>query len=108
MERCCFMTQPRPLSLALACTVASLSLSFPTRPARAAGLGDRLKSRVEAEYSSLETLYQDFHAHPELSFREEKTAAKLAAELKNLGLEVATAIGGHGVVGVLRNGAGPT
>ncbi|HYV32726.1 MAG TPA: amidohydrolase, partial [Candidatus Binatia bacterium] len=74
----------------------------------AASLGDSLKPGVDAEYPALERLYQDFHAHPELSFHEEQTAAKLASELKTLGLEVATAVGGHGVVGVLRNGAGKT
>jgi hippurate hydrolase len=74
----------------------------------AADIGVTLRPLVEREYPSLETLYQHCHSHPELSFREEKTAAKLATELKALGLEVATGVGGHGVVGVLRNGTGPT
>jgi hippurate hydrolase len=63
---------------------------------------------VDTEYPSLEKLYIHFHSHPELSYYEARTAAKLAEELKRLGLEVATGIGGHGVVGVLRNGPGPT
>lgn len=54
------------------------------------------------------TVYQDFHSHPELSFREERTAAKLAAELKALGIEVTTGVGKTGVVGILKNGEGPT
>src|SRR6185503_15765466 len=53
-------------------------------------------------------VYQDFHSHPELSFREERTAAKLAEELKSLGIEVTTGIGKTGVVGLLKNGDGPT
>ena len=39
---------------------------------------------------------------------EEKTAAKLAAELRAVGFEVTEKFGGHGIVGVLKNGPGPT
>jgi hippurate hydrolase len=63
---------------------------------------------VLEEYATLERFYHDLHTHPELSFQEEKTAAKLADELRRLGLEVTPKIGGHGIVGVLRNGPGPT
>ncbi len=59
-------------------------------------------------YPKLDTLYIDLHKNPELSMKEEKTAARLAIELKSLGYEVTTGVGGTGVVGVLRNGAGPT
>lgn len=52
-------------------------------------------------------LYQDLHQHPELSFQEERTAAIVAERLGAQGFEVATGVGGTGVVGVLRNGAGP-
>jgi amidohydrolase len=54
------------------------------------------------------TVYRDFHSNPELSFREERTAAKLAEELKKVGVEVTTGVGKMGVVGLLRNGDGPT
>src|SRR5262249_14757939 len=67
-----------------------------------------IRSQIDADYPRLENLYKELHAHPELSYHEEKTAARIAAELKQAGLEVATNIGGHGVVGVLRNGTGPT
>jgi amidohydrolase len=56
----------------------------------------------------LENLYRDLHAHPELSDQEHRTAAKAAEQLEWAGCEVSTAIGGTGVVGVLRNGEGPT
>lgn len=59
-------------------------------------------------YPSLEQLYQHLHAHPELSLQEQATAARLAQELRAAGAEVTTGVGGHGVVGVLRNGPGPT
>ena len=58
--------------------------------------------------AELLTVYQDFHSHPELSFSEVRTAAKLAEELKALGIEVTTGVGKTGVVGLLKNGDGPT
>jgi len=63
---------------------------------------------VGAIYPDLEKLYLDLHQTPELSGHEEKTAAKMADRLRGLGFEVTTGIGGTGVVGVLRNGKGPT
>src|SRR5690606_15651685 len=39
---------------------------------------------------------------------EEKTAARLSDELRGLGFEVTTKVGGHGFVAVLANGPGPT
>ena len=62
---------------------------------------------LDAELPALVALYQDFHRHPELSFREKKTAARLAKALRSAGVEVTERVGGHGLVGVLRNGAGP-
>ena len=47
---------------------------------------------------------RDFHEHPELSNREFKTAVKIAAHLRNLGMEVHTGIAHTGVVGILRGG----
>ena len=51
--------------------------------------------------------YRDLHEHPELSFQETRTAALVAEQLAGFGFEVATGVGGTGVVGVLRNGEGP-
>lgn len=64
--------------------------------------------KLAADYPSLLALYSELHAHPELSLMEEKTAAKLAAELRAVGFEVTEKFGGHGIVGVLKNGPGPT
>jgi hippurate hydrolase len=55
----------------------------------------------------MEALYIDVHSNPELAFEEKRTAAKLAGVLKELGYEVTTGVGGTGVVGLLKNGAGP-
>ena len=64
--------------------------------------------QLDAVYPSLDALYQDLHRTPELSLREEKTASKMAAQLRALGFEVTEKVGGNGIVGVLRNGKGPT
>jgi len=53
----------------------------------------------------LEGTYTDFHAHPELSHGETRSAAICAAKLRALGYEVTEQLGGTGVVGVLRNDA---
>lgn len=53
-------------------------------------------------------IYRDLHQHPELSFQETRTAAIAADHLTRAGFEVTTGVGGTGVVGVLRRGAGAT
>jgi hippurate hydrolase len=58
--------------------------------------------------SELVEIYRDFHRYPELSLQEAKTAAKVAQMWTDAGLEVHTGIGSHGVVGLLKNGPGPT
>lgn len=65
-------------------------------------------SGLDATYPKLDALYQDLHRNPELSRHEDKTAAKMAAHLRELGFEVTEHVGGLGVVGVLRNGPGRT
>jgi hippurate hydrolase len=61
-----------------------------------------------AEAADLVALYQHLHRNPELSLQEEKSAARMADELGKLGFAVTPKVGGHGVVGVLTNGPGPT
>ena len=55
-----------------------------------------------------EDFYRDLHSRPELSHQEHRTAAHVAARLRDVGCEVHEQVGGTGVVGVLRNGDGPT
>lgn len=76
--------------------------------ATSAHADDNLKPWVQQNLNELVALYQQFHAAPELSFREVETAERLAAELKKLGIEVTTKVGRQGIVGLLKNGAGPT
>jgi amidohydrolase len=56
----------------------------------------------------LESVYKDIHSHPELSMQENRTAGIAADRLRAAGYEVTTGVGKTGVVGVLRNGDGPT
>jgi hippurate hydrolase len=56
----------------------------------------------------LEALYRDVHSHPELSMQETRTAGLAADRLRAAGYEVTTGVGKTGVVGLLRNGEGPT
>ena len=56
----------------------------------------------------LEALYKDVHAHPELSMQETRTAGLAAERLRAAGYEVTAGVGKTGVVGLLRNGDGPT
>src|SRR5690349_20555783 len=57
---------------------------------------------------SLEALYRDVHAHPELSLQETRTAGLAAEHLRTAGYEVTSGVGGTGVVGRLANGDVPT
>ena len=52
-------------------------------------------------------LYRHFHQTPELSFEERNTSERFAKELRDVGCEVTTGVGGFGVVGILANGEGP-
>lgn len=69
---------------------------------------DSTLSGLGALLPDLETLYKDIHSHPELSMHETRTAGLAAERLRAAGYEVTTGIGKTGVVGLLRNGDGPT
>ncbi|MFI6942463.1 amidohydrolase [Streptomyces sp. NPDC050418] len=66
-----------------------------------------LTSGLDEQLPGLRALYEDLHAHPELSFQEVRTAGIVAARLREQGWEVTERVGGTGVVGVLANGDGP-
>src|SRR5690349_22942239 len=55
-----------------------------------------------------EDFYRDLHSHPELSHQEHRTAGQVVERLRPAGYEVHEGVGGTGVVGILRNGEGPT
>src|SRR6188472_525992 len=67
-----------------------------------------LLSNLPGLLPNLEALYKDIHAHPELSMQDNRTADLAAKHLRSNGYEVTTGVGKTGVVGLLKNGDGPT
>ncbi|HEX7326843.1 MAG TPA: M20 family metallopeptidase [Rhodanobacteraceae bacterium] len=65
-------------------------------------------ARLAATLPDLEALYKDVHSHPELSMQETRTAGIAAERLRAGGFDVTTGVGKTGVVGLLKNGEGPT
>jgi hippurate hydrolase len=74
----------------------------------AAALKQTIETSFESDYPKLDALYKDIHAHPEIAFQEEKTAARLAAEMRAIGFEVTEKVGKTGLVAIYKNGNGPT
>ncbi|MBI4565931.1 MAG: amidohydrolase [Planctomycetes bacterium] len=105
------------LLLLIGCAACAPQAPQPASPPEPApeplppGPGDEHNSAlllaVDRELPRLIEIYQWFHANPELSLQEEKTAARFAAEVRAAGWDVTERIGGTGVVAVLRNGPGP-
>jgi hippurate hydrolase len=93
----------RAVVLAAVLTVAPASA--PAQPGSASA--GAVPALVAQELPDLLQLYEQLHANPELSLREKRTSARIAEELSRLGFAVTQRVGGYGVVGVLRNGAGP-
>ncbi|WP_417610764.1 amidohydrolase [Parasphingorhabdus sp.] len=68
-----------------------------------------LAEAIAADYDNeLKALFLDFHKNPELSYKETRTAGIIAKQWRDAGFTVTENIGGTGVVGVMKNGDGPT
>src|ERR1700731_555848 len=74
----------------------------------AANSSDPALRNLDALLPDLADLYKDVHSHPELSMQETRTAGLAADHLRAAGFEVTAGVGKTGVVGLLRNGEGPT
>jgi hippurate hydrolase len=85
-----------------------LLLPGAAQAADVAGTRAAIARSLDAQYSRIDALYKDIHQHPELGFQEQRTAVRLAAELKALGYEVTEGVGRTGIVGIHKNGPGPT
>ena len=85
----------------------ALLLAVPTLPVRASepSVDERW---LDENLGRVASLYRELHTHPELSGREVRTAKRLGEELRLAGAEVTEHVGHNGVVGVIRNGRGPT
>ncbi|MDI4671167.1 amidohydrolase [Pseudoalteromonas shioyasakiensis] len=67
-----------------------------------------LDLNLQKTMPEIEKLYLDLHQSPELSYHEKETGQKLAKQLKQLGFTITDNVGGYGVVGIYKNGDGPT
>lgn len=63
---------------------------------------------IKEDIDYLVNFYKNRHQNPEISLKEKETSADLANELRQIGFEVTENFGGYGVVGMLKNGEGPT
>ena len=94
----------------LAPLAAALALSFSAGSALALD-PPAIKAAVDeafvADYPHLKALYEDIHSNPELAMQEDRTAAKLAAEMRALGFTVTEHVGKTGIVAIYHNGPGP-
>ncbi|MEM9169102.1 MAG: amidohydrolase [Pseudomonadota bacterium] len=121
-------TRPRRFLRGAEAIAAAFLVTAPASAQETETAPASLEDAVAADYPYVEALYKYLHANPELSFKEEKTAARLAEELRGLGFTVTEKVGsawtiakarsnagevrdgvdGYGLVGVLENGPGPT
>jgi hippurate hydrolase len=69
---------------------------------------EKVLAKLDQLIPQLEPIYKDIHSHPELSMQEVRTSKLAAEHLRAAGYEVTDGVGKTGVVGVLRNGDGPT
>lgn len=101
------ITAPFALALLLASTTPAIAQQAAVSPLPEA-LIEKVNTTVAADSARMTAIFKDLHQHPEIAFTETRTAAVVAKELKALGFEVTTGVGKTGVVGVLKNGPGPT
>jgi metal-dependent amidase/aminoacylase/carboxypeptidase family protein len=97
-----------PKSLLLSAALAAITPAPTRAELDVAKLKPAIEASVESSYPKLDALYKDIHAHPEIAFQEVKTAAKLAAEMRELGFDVTEKVGNTGLVAIYTNGDGPT
>lgn len=81
--------------------IAGLLLTSATKP-------PTIDSIIAEDMPYLLDFYKTRHENPEISLQEKETAATLSAELKKIGFEVTENFGGYGIVGIYKNGKGPT
>ena len=88
--------------------IKSIYYLIPTLFLFSFNIKNEFKSYLEKDIPYLKNLYLDIHQNPEISLMEKETSIKLADELKKIGFDVTENFGGYGVVGVYKNGNGPT
>ncbi|MEM7311818.1 MAG: amidohydrolase, partial [Planctomycetota bacterium] len=92
----------------LAGELSTSSLRAQSTPTTAQDYSAGTVEWAQSNLPELVKLYKHFHTYPELSFQEVETAKRLASEWRQLGFTVTEKVGGHGIVGIMKNGEGPT
>ncbi len=90
--------------LALTAAVLLAPSLATAQPAPSSELARLIEARLPAVMPKVVAWRRDIHEHPELSGQETRTAALVAAHLRQLGIDVQTQVGMTGVVGVLKGG----
>jgi amidohydrolase len=106
----CFILAPLVVTTLISSGLGAIAqpVSPPTQAPLPIPLITKVKAVVDADTPRLTAIFKDLHQHPEIAFTETRTAAIIAKDLKSLGYTVTEGIGKTGVVGVLKNGPGPT
>jgi amidohydrolase len=101
--------QPEPVLFKTTYLFIILAMFVAAKPIDAAELTPPLfVSKVQTKLPQWIKTYKHLHQNPELSYHEKQTANQMVSHLKKMGFKVSSNIGGHGVVGILKNGKGPT
>lgn len=91
------------VTIALSAFIAISSIS-----AQGEKITNKITTAVESQLKAHKAIYLDLHQNPELSLMEFETSKKMAAQLNDMGFKVTKNVGGNGVVGIYKNGNGPT
>ena len=83
-----------------------LLLIIPKAVGQRENLDERILKLINTETDQYRRIYRDLHKNPELSTMEFETSGKMAEELKSIGFDVTSGVGGTGVVGIFKNGEG--
>src|SRR5213082_1105219 len=110
------MNIPSLSIISFVCRIVTWGIGASVLPAVSVFAQQTPQSIADTELPSLLTIYKDLHTHPELSTREERSSAIVAKELRAAGCEVTERVGKYdkpgltcfGVIGVMKNGDGPT
>jgi amidohydrolase len=91
--------------LTISALLPAIPVARPTAHADAPTREQQIAALAEGMHDRLVTQRRDFHMHPELSNREERTSGIVAARLRELGLEdIKVNVAKHGVTALLRGG----
>lgn len=98
------------MAVAISCSliVCAAARAERLRASYSEAAANTVSGYVEKALPDLFAFYKDLHAHPELSLHEERSSGLIAKRFQQAGYDVTERVGGYGVVGVLRNGDGPT